>query len=436
MYSLFEQLSYPSEIKDYLFLSSVDSLENHRFLTKKKITHVISVMENPPRLQDNFPDIQQLVIPIPDSKDIDLTVYFESVFLFVKDTEPHQKRILIHCEKGISRSASFVIACLMYERHCQGTIVNYETTLLSVIKERAIVAPNPGFAQQLKRLAHDLNEQLSSLQRQPLTTQYLIEQFLTPRELCQLSGTNRFFYDQISFRINDIWKKHLSRDFPIVAKDLQFFCDNEISLKNIYLACNYFKKVGLPKITLPYLLGYLGNAELALSVLQGEEALLQLLAGAVHGFQLGVIKLHLSESASIKAVQTLLEHATAANNLPLLNYLDGKFSQISWNFVNANGNNLLHTAAHYGSYEVFVFLVETKQLDPYQLNNANSNLLASLSYSRNPRLIEYIHMHLSSLNPLHANNANITPYQIAEKNNNQIILEAYNSWPAALCLKM
>ena len=114
MYMLFEQLSYPSEITHYLFLSSVDSLNNPKLFTKKSITHVVSVMENPPNLEDSFPGIQQLIIPIPDSKDVDLTVYFESVFLFVKDAERLKKRVLIHCEKGMSRSASFVIAYLMY----------------------------------------------------------------------------------------------------------------------------------------------------------------------------------------------------------------------------------------------------------------------------------------------------------------------------------
>ena len=399
---------------------------------------MISVMENPPNLEDNFPGMQQLIIPIPDSKDIDLTIYFKSVLLFVKDAEFHKKRILIHCEKGMSRSASFVIACLMYEQHRQRKIVNYEETLLFVTKVRSIVAPNPGFTQQLKRLADDLNEQLSLIQIQPWTTLYEIDQSLTPRDLCRLSEVNNFFYSHVSFDINDLWKKHLSRDFPIIADNTQFFSDNKILLKNVYMACNYLKRVGFPKTTLSHLLGYWGKVELVLPVLQNnnEETLLQVLVGAVHGFQLDIIKLILSElSASKTILQTLLEHATAADNLPLLNYLNEKFPQLSWSFVNGNGNNLLYTAARYGSYEAFVFLLETKQLDPHQLNNAQSNLLASLSYSHNPQLIEYIRLHLSSLNPLHANNAKLTPYQIAEKNNNQIILQAYNTWLPVSCTK-
>ena len=263
-----------------------------------------------------------------------------------------------------------------------------------------------------------------------------VDQFLTPRDLGQLSGANAFFYHHVSFQINYLWKKNLSRDFQISLEDSQSFSDNEVTLKNVYRACSHLKKIGFPQITFSHLAGYLGKVELVTSVLKSkdEETLLHLLVGAAHGFQLDGIKLILSaQDVPLKVFQTLLEHATAANNLLLLHYLNEELPQLIWSFVNANGNNLLYTAAYHGSYEAFRFLLETKRLDPFQLNNAKSNLLASLSYSHNPQLVEYICIHLSKLDPFHANNAKLTPYQIAKTNNNQIVLRAYDAWSHTPC---
>ncbi|MCX7114774.1 MAG: dual specificity protein phosphatase [Gammaproteobacteria bacterium] len=160
----FEQLAYPTLIKPYLFLGSVDTLDNSNFLSK--VSHVISVMKNPPLLQN----IKQLTIPIEDSPDVDITCYFASVFQFIETAKAENPNhvILIHCEKGMSRSASFVLAWLLYNKAQQNISVNYREELAWLTSERSLTSPNVGFTTQLERFAVQLNQQLTAVPERAL----------------------------------------------------------------------------------------------------------------------------------------------------------------------------------------------------------------------------------------------------------------------------
>lgn len=154
MLFLEEQLAFPTPITSYLFLGSKDTLNHHHFLST--ITHVISVMKAPPLLPANK---KQLIIPIEDSKEENIVDYFTAVCELIhkiKCSEEGEK-IFIHCEKGMSRSASFVIAWLLYDKHLQGHKVSFQETLDWLVRRRSLVAPNDGFVTQLKRFAEHLN---------------------------------------------------------------------------------------------------------------------------------------------------------------------------------------------------------------------------------------------------------------------------------------
>jgi protein-tyrosine phosphatase len=63
--------------------------------------------------------------------------------------------VLVHCAAGISRSASFVIAYLMYSEK-----LAFKEAAAAVKEVRPVICPNPGFVLQLKeweKLEHEFS---------------------------------------------------------------------------------------------------------------------------------------------------------------------------------------------------------------------------------------------------------------------------------------
>lgn len=152
-----EQLAYPTTINAYLILGSVYTLENSNFM--KNVKCVISVMKSPPPIIDN---VEQVCIQIEDNCDTNITEYFSLVFKTIEQYQENREKVLIHCEKGMSRSSSFVIAWLLQEEHNKGKQVSYQDVLRELVKKRSLISPNQGFAAQLRDFADQLNATLLS----------------------------------------------------------------------------------------------------------------------------------------------------------------------------------------------------------------------------------------------------------------------------------
>lgn len=391
MYDIEQMLAYPSQITDYLFLSGVDCLENETFFREQKVTHVISVMKNPPDIVTKYPHVEQLTISIHDSPEEDIQCHFKTVFEFINKAKNNKSTILIHCEKGISRSASMVIAWLLHEKNNQNLQASYADIFKDLSKKRAVIAPNPGFSKQLQAFANSLN---------------------------------------LNF---------LARNFPELCKeDYLFFAEHTYSSQEIAQACVALKKQGFPKLNRALLVGFSGRIDMISPLLNNDpntRALIKnLLIGATHGFQLHFIKELRSDKfqaqgPSIKeALPDVLTHATARNNTDLLEYLNKEYPTLQWDIVNGNGNNLLFTAAYYGCFDVFIFLLKAKQLNPLKLNLSNGNLLEPLAHSTNQQLIEYIKNNQPTISPYSNNNSGLNAYEIARKRDNKIFMEVYKNW--------
>ncbi len=94
--------------------------------------------------------IDRMLAMPPKPKPV-LPVYSEEAGAFVPgpapdpaDTEPVPPRVLVHCQRGISRSCSVVIACLMRRT---GRSVD---DLLAEIKGKRKVRPSANFMEQLR----------------------------------------------------------------------------------------------------------------------------------------------------------------------------------------------------------------------------------------------------------------------------------------------
>lgn len=77
----------------------------------------------------------------------------ETVFNFIEHGK-HHGQILVHCHKGISRSASFVIGYLMKKNE-----MTLEEALSHVQSVRPVAQPNNSFMEQLRRYEVLLEEQ-------------------------------------------------------------------------------------------------------------------------------------------------------------------------------------------------------------------------------------------------------------------------------------
>lgn len=97
-------------------------------------------------------------IPIFDNKGEDILSHMETAYNFIEHAK-HHGNILVHCHKGISRSASFVIGYLMRKNE-----MTFEEALTHVRSVRPMIQPNDSFLEQLRRYESILNEQRESEQ--------------------------------------------------------------------------------------------------------------------------------------------------------------------------------------------------------------------------------------------------------------------------------
>ena len=70
---------------------------------------------------------------------------FDENFEWITKMKQENKKILVHCAAGVSRSASFVIAYLMKSRG-----LSFWEAHNLVKSKRSIVRPNSGFVRQLQ----------------------------------------------------------------------------------------------------------------------------------------------------------------------------------------------------------------------------------------------------------------------------------------------
>ncbi|KAF9817014.1 hypothetical protein IEO21_03688 [Rhodonia placenta] len=84
-------------------------------------------------------------INLDDTEDADILAHLFSAAAFIEAEHSKGKGVLVHCQAGISRSATIVAAYLMYVRH-----IDVGSALELIRKARPSVQPNPGFLRQLE----------------------------------------------------------------------------------------------------------------------------------------------------------------------------------------------------------------------------------------------------------------------------------------------
>ena len=128
-------------IEDKLYLGNEGSSFSKKKLKKRGITDIIIVGYN---LYKFYPeDFNYKQIEIDDNEHEEILKYFIPIILYILNNE--DKVFFIHCQAGISRSASIVISIIMFMKK-----LNFEEAFKFVSNKRKIISPNFGFIQQLK----------------------------------------------------------------------------------------------------------------------------------------------------------------------------------------------------------------------------------------------------------------------------------------------
>ena len=135
------------EIIDNLYLGSFEGAQNIykiKDLGIKKVLSILDLFWPEYKEPDN---ITHKKLTIPDIGRKNIIKYFGECFDFIKGED----KVLVHCSQGASRSATIVIAYLMWSKK-----MPYKEALEFVKKKRSIVWPNFGFKDQLELFEKEL----------------------------------------------------------------------------------------------------------------------------------------------------------------------------------------------------------------------------------------------------------------------------------------
>jgi protein-tyrosine phosphatase len=94
------------------------------------------------------------IIPVEDRPEEDIKQYFDQCFSFINEGVAAKQNVVVHCEYGMSRSATIVIAYLMETKG-----VKLDTARAFVQSKRPCILPNAGFILQLQMFEEELREQ-------------------------------------------------------------------------------------------------------------------------------------------------------------------------------------------------------------------------------------------------------------------------------------
>ncbi|XP_060110813.1 dual specificity protein phosphatase 10-like [Heteronotia binoei] len=141
-----------SPILPFLFLGNERDAQDLEQMLSLNVGHVLNVTTHLPLYHVESGRLRYKRLPATDNNRQDLRQYFEEAFEFIEEAHQSGKGVLIHCQAGVSRSATIVIAYLM--KH---TLMTMGDAYKYVKGRRPIISPNLNFMGQLLEFETDLN---------------------------------------------------------------------------------------------------------------------------------------------------------------------------------------------------------------------------------------------------------------------------------------
>lgn len=135
----------------FFFPGSQDVAVELDLLQKYHVTHILNLATF---VKNSFPEhFTYKNIDLLDIPETNIAQYFESSFQFIDSGMSNGGCVLVHCNAGVSRAATIVIAYLMKINHW-----SLEKAYGYVKEKRSKIRPNAGFQAQLKTFEQQLFE--------------------------------------------------------------------------------------------------------------------------------------------------------------------------------------------------------------------------------------------------------------------------------------
>lgn len=137
-----------SRVVDGLYLGGLGAARDVVWLRNSGITHVLTVMQDwlLARIEaDSKQKIKRKCVRICDDFRADIRRFFNPCFRWIERAIGGGGAVLVHCHRGVSRSATIVCSYLMRK---SGLPADQALTLLK--ERRLCVKPNDGFVAQLR----------------------------------------------------------------------------------------------------------------------------------------------------------------------------------------------------------------------------------------------------------------------------------------------
>lgn len=140
-----------SRIIPNLFLGNVVASYHIPKLQEHDISAVVSIIEDSnPRWELQayralIPAENHLIVPARDTDTQDLLVHLQQICNFIDAQHEAERRVLVHCIAGVSRSPTVAVAYLMRKWR-----KGLDKTLKYVMGKRKEVWPSPNFIEQLR----------------------------------------------------------------------------------------------------------------------------------------------------------------------------------------------------------------------------------------------------------------------------------------------
>lgn len=127
-----------------LYLGSQDSVTTEN-IDQYNFTHILSLGIETPFIEDR--KVVKRYIPCLDLPETSMEETFEDASEFIDIAIDAKGVVLVHCNAGVSRSASVVIAFLILKKR-----MSFDDAFELVKERRPAIQPNSGFVKQLREL--------------------------------------------------------------------------------------------------------------------------------------------------------------------------------------------------------------------------------------------------------------------------------------------
>ncbi|KAF3695603.1 Dual specificity protein phosphatase 2 [Channa argus] len=139
----------PVELLPFLFLGSALHSSRRETLAAAGITAVLNVSSTCPNFYEG--EFEYLRLTVEDSLAADIRACFSTAIAFINSVKQSGGRVLVHCQAGISRSATICLAYLM-----QAQRFRLDEAFNFVKQRRNVISPNLAFMGQLLQFEVDI----------------------------------------------------------------------------------------------------------------------------------------------------------------------------------------------------------------------------------------------------------------------------------------